>query len=94
MRTIFPLPTVISRRNRWSSRTQQGFATTAKVMVVALSVAGVGLVATANRDAGSEAQRTDAVTVSVPGSPASPRLESDPDAELREWLREPQPPTF
>lgn len=92
MRTIFPLPTVISRLNRWSWRTQQGFATTAKVMVVALSVAGVGLVATANRDAGFEAQRTDAVTGAA--STTSPRLESDPDAELREWLREPQPPTF
>lgn len=77
---------------RQSSRRQQGFATAAKAMIVALGVSGVGWVATTGYQPRSQAIATSAVATTT--STDSTRDDTDPDAELREWLREPQPPTF
>lgn len=76
-----------------SLREQRGFATAAKAIVVTVGVAGAGLVATTHRE-----PRLDVTSTSAAEAVASPggttRAAIDPDAELREWLREPQPPTF
>ncbi len=75
-----------------SSCRQRGFATAAKALVVALGVTGVSLVATTGYQPRHEATATSAVAVAGPVD--ATQSASDPDAELREWLREPQPPTF
>lgn len=75
-----------------SSTGQAGFATTAKVIVVSLCATGIGVLATSHPSHPPQLQATSNPAASVPIESA--REGTDPDAELREWLREPQPPTF
>ena len=77
-------------RSQISPTDQVGFATTAKALLLVAAVAGGGLLAAGN------------TTVETP--PPLPSISekivaaqaavSDPDAELRPWLHEAQPPTF
>lgn len=75
-----------------SSTDQAGFATAAKVIVISLCATGIGVLATSHPSHPPQLQSasTPAAFVAV----ESAREGTDPDAELREWLREPQPPTF
>jgi hypothetical protein len=69
---------------------QVGFATTAKAMLLVAAVAGGGFLA-----AGKSSREAPVPTPGIGETIiAAQATISDPDAELRPWLREAQPPTF
>ncbi len=70
---------------------QNGFAIAAKALLLAAAVAGGSFLAVGRMSA--HAPNATLVT-REPAMPAAPVVLADPDAELRPWLREAQPPTF
>ncbi len=70
---------------------QNGFATTAKTLLLVAVVTGGSVLAVGRMSA----HAPDATLgTREPTMPAAPVVLADPDAELRTWLREAQPPTF
>ncbi|MFN0302816.1 MAG: hypothetical protein ACKVQU_20975 [Burkholderiales bacterium] len=70
---------------------QNGFATTAKALLLVAMMAGGGLLAVGKMSANVPDLTPGTLE---PAMPAAPILLADPDAELRPWLREAQLPTF
>ena len=79
--------------SRIATNHQRGFATIAKAGLIAIgggSVALLGMLVTNP----VESPRSTAPESREIRAPASNESRNDPDAELRAWLREPDPPTF
>ncbi|MFM9887341.1 MAG: hypothetical protein ACKVQT_30305 [Burkholderiales bacterium] len=77
-------------RSRLARNDQLGFATTAKAMLLVLAFTGVGFLAAGHTEVATPLQPP---SVGEKLIPAQAEV-NDPDAELRPWLREAQPPSF
>ncbi len=69
---------------------QVGFATTAKAMLLVFAVTGGGFLVAENSKVATPLQLPSVSENIV----AAQSVVNDPDAELRPWLGEAQPPTF
>ncbi len=77
-------------RSQLARNDQVGFATTAKAMLLAFAVTGGGFLVAENSKVATPLQLP-SVSENIVAAQA---VVNDPDAELRPWLREAQPPTF